>query len=94
MVWKFKSQRYSFTSKKIYGERCSIFKNEHVECEGCALGNKHRNEFPMRTNKWRRDFIELVHIDVCGPMLTKLLEGASYFLIFIDDRPTFLWVYY
>jgi hypothetical protein len=38
--------------------------------------------------------LELVHIDVCGPMQTKSLGGASYFLIFIDDRTRFTWVYF
>jgi hypothetical protein len=71
-----------------------VFKNEHVECDGCALGKQHRNEFPMRTDKWKRYFLELVHIDVCGSMQTKSLGGASYFLIFIDDRTRFTWVYF
>jgi len=62
-----------------------VFKNEHVECDVCALGKQHRNEFPMRTNKWKRYFLELMHIDACGPIQTKSLGGASYFLIFIDD---------
>jgi hypothetical protein len=24
-----------------------IFKNDHIECEACALGKQHREEFPM-----------------------------------------------
>jgi len=63
-----------------------VCKYGHVECEGCALRKQDRNEFPMRTNKWRRDFLEFVHTDMCGPMQTKSLGGYSYFLIFIDDR--------
>jgi hypothetical protein len=71
-----------------------VFKNEHVECDGCALGKQHRNEFPMRTDEWKIIFFELVHIDVCGQMETKSIGGASYFLIFIDDRTKFTWVYF
>jgi len=51
-----------------------VFKNEHVECDGCALGKKHRNEFSMRIDKWKIYFLELVHIDVCGKMKTKSLR--------------------
>jgi hypothetical protein len=52
-----------------------------------------RNEFLMRTNKWRRYCLELVHTYVCGTMQTITLRGASYFLIFIDDRTESAWVY-
>jgi hypothetical protein len=62
-----------------------VFKNEHVECDGCTLGKQHTNEFPMNRDKWERDFLELVHIDVCGAMQIKSLVGSSYFFIFIDD---------
>jgi transposase InsO family protein len=35
-----------------------------------------------------------VHIDVFGPMQTRSLGGAYYFLIFIDDRTRYTWVYF
>ena len=28
-----------------------IFKNEHIVCEGCALGKQHRKKFPIHTVK-------------------------------------------
>jgi hypothetical protein len=71
-----------------------VFKNEHTECDGCALGKQNGNEFPIITDKRKREIIELVHSNVCGPMKTKSLGGTSYFLIFIDDRPIFAWVYF
>lgn len=33
-------------------------------------------------------------IDVCGPMKTKSVGGAYCFLIFINDRNRFTWVYF
>lgn len=53
-----------------------------------------RNEFLMRTNKWRRYCLELVHTYVCGTMQTITLRGASYFLVSIDDRTESAWVYF
>jgi hypothetical protein len=44
------------------------FKNEHVECDGCTLGKQHMNEFPMTIHKWKIYFLELVDIDVYGPI--------------------------
>jgi hypothetical protein len=71
-----------------------VFKNEYVEYDGCALGQQHRNEFPMRTNEWKIYIFELVHIDVFGRMGTKSIGGTSYFLMFIDDRTRFTWFYF
>ena len=36
--------------------------------------------------------LELVHTDLCGPTITKSLQGESYFIIFIDDYTRMTWV--
>jgi transposase InsO family protein len=48
----------------------------------------------MHIDKRKRKILELVHTDVCGPMQTRSLRGAYYFLIFIDDRTRYTWVYF
>jgi hypothetical protein len=70
-------------------EGLPILENEHIECEGCALGKHHREGFPMYKEKKQREIIELIHTDVCGPMQTMSLGGARHFLIFVDDRSRF-----
>ena len=47
-----------------------IFKDEQISCDGYA-GKQHKNEFPIRTNVKERTILELVHLDVCGPMQIK-----------------------
>eukprot|EP00253_Pinus_taeda_P035070 PITA_35070 len=47
--------------------------NIKLECDGCALGNMHRDEFPVHVNRKQRDILELVHTDICGPMQTRSL---------------------
>jgi transposase InsO family protein len=69
-------------------------KNDHFPCEACALGKQHREEFPIHTNKGQTDIVELIHIDVCRPMQTRSLGGASYFLIFVDDISRYTWAYF
>ena len=36
--------------------------------------------------------LEIVHIDLCGPMRTKGLEGELYFMLLIDDYTRMTWV--
>ena len=71
-----------------------MLKNENVACEGCALGKMHRDEFPSNPDRKKRDVLDLVHTDVCGPMQTRSLGGAFYILLFIDDCTRYTWVYF
>ena len=66
-------------------EGLPVMNSKHLPCEACALGNQHREEFPIHTEKRQYDILELIDTDVCGPMQTRSLGGSSYFLIFVDD---------
>jgi len=61
------------------------FQNVHLDCDGCALGKMHIEEFPLNVDRKKRDIMELVDIDISRPMQTRLLSGAYYFLLFTDD---------
>ena len=37
--------------------------------------------------------LELIHSDVCGPMLIQARSGSFYFITFTDDFSRFGWVY-
>lgn len=69
-------------------------KNAHVDCEACALGKMDRDEFPVNVDRNKRDILELVHTDLCGPMQKRSLEGVCYFLLFVDECTKFTWVYF
>ena len=43
-------------------------KHSHVDCEACALGKMHRDEFLVNVDIKQRDILELVHTDLCGPV--------------------------
>ena len=83
-----------FLQRKTMVEGFRIVKNDHFPCKACAIGKKHREEFPIHTEKKQTNILELIHTDVCGPMQTRSLGGASYFLIFVDDRYRYTWVYF
>ena len=38
--------------------------------------------------------MELMHTNICGPMQTRSLGGAYYFLLFTNDCTRFSWVYF
>eukprot|EP01018_Ginkgo_biloba_P035951 Gb_31146 [translate_table: standard] len=87
-----------------YGGLVMLRKNEMVAglpfiqgskevCEGCIYGKQHRDSFPVSKFK-AREPLELVHIDLCGPMKTLSMEKVSYFMTFIDDYTRKIWVYF
>jgi Integrase core domain/GAG-pre-integrase domain len=55
-------------------------------CETCMKGKQHHNAFPAEATTRTKDILEIVHSDVCGPISTKSLGGAKYFVTFIDDK--------
>ncbi|GJZ79695.1 retrovirus-related pol polyprotein from transposon TNT 1-94 [Tanacetum coccineum] len=50
----------------------SIQELEHV-CEGCALGKQTRKSFPKNQAESALKKLELIHVDICGPMRTESL---------------------
>lgn len=58
---------------------------EHDDiCKGCALGKKIKRPFHS-SESTSKSILDLVHFDLCGPMLVASLSGILYNLIFIDD---------
>jgi len=40
----------------------------HIDCEGCAFSENHRDEFLAIKDRKQRDTLKLVHTDLCGHM--------------------------
>ena len=53
-------------------------------CEPCVLGKQHRLKFAASEHRASQP-LELVHMDVCGPMPVRSLGGKLYFATFLDD---------
>jgi hypothetical protein len=48
-----------------------------------ALGNNFKGSFSS-SNNISKGILELIHIDVCGPMIVASLNGYLYYVLFID----------
>ncbi len=53
-------------------------------CEECASAKQSRLSFPQSKTQTTRP-LELVHMDVCGPMAVPSHGGAEYLATFVDD---------
>jgi hypothetical protein len=65
----------------------------HTEvCSSCQQGKQHRESFPKQGTSRASKILELVHVDLCGPMQKASLGGSLYFLVIVDDFSRFVWV--
>lgn len=54
------------------------------KCEPCQLGKQHRLPFPTSEHVTTKP-LELLHMDVCGPLPVPSVGGQRYIATFLDD---------
>jgi hypothetical protein len=63
-------------------------------CASCVLDKHHRDSFEKRSSRHASGPLQLVQIDLCGPLSSPSFSGCKYFLTFIDDFSRHTWVYF
>jgi hypothetical protein len=68
---------------------------EHVDqvCSGCLASKYHRTTFPQTAEYRVEKVLELVHGDLCGLITPATPSGSRYFLLLVDDRGRFMWLW-
>ncbi|KAL0286812.1 UNVERIFIED_CONTAM: Retrovirus-related Pol polyprotein from transposon TNT 1-94 [Sesamum calycinum] len=61
-------------------------------CESCLKGKMTRKPF-VGQSKLANGLLDLIHIDVCGPLNTQAGGRFSYFITFTDDHSRYGYVY-
>ncbi|CAL2228454.1 unnamed protein product [Prunus armeniaca] len=71
-----------------------LAENQLLTKPSCQLVKQHINVFPKNQAQRASIPLELVHIDLCGPMRTESVVGNKYFMLIIDDCTRMIWVYF
>jgi hypothetical protein len=53
-------------------------------CRGCALGNNVKDYFPSSESR-SKGILYIIHSHVSGSMSVASMQGASYYVTFIDE---------
>ena len=61
-------------------------------CEPCLMGKMTKTPF-SETMERPNDILEIIHTDVCGPMIVEARGGYRYLLTFIDDLSRYGYIY-
>ncbi|WRX11446.1 Integrase [Theobroma cacao] len=69
------------------------FEKDRV-CDACQLGKQVRTSFKTKKIMSTSRPLELLHIDLFGPINTTSLGGKSYGFVIVDDYSRYTWVYF
>lgn len=67
---------------------------ESLECVTCAVCKISASPYRSYSNIQTTDILELVHMDICGPMGVNSVGGSSYFMTIIDDYSRYITIYF
>ncbi|XP_056695777.1 uncharacterized protein [Spinacia oleracea] len=61
-------------------------------CDACIKGKQVRTSFKSKGMISTTRPLELIHMDLCGPMRTQSRSGKRYVLVIVDDFSRYTWV--
>lgn len=50
-------------------------------CEKCVVSKQHRAQFPQGKSWRAKSVLELMHSDICGPIMQHLMGVKKYLII-------------
>ena len=68
-------------------------KPENTMCKQRHLGKMSRSSFKSKNHTYS-EILELVHNDLCGPIVPQSYCGARYYILFVDDYSRMMVVIY
>ncbi|GKB89257.1 retrovirus-related pol polyprotein from transposon TNT 1-94 [Tanacetum coccineum] len=69
------------------------FVKDHL-CSSCELGKAKRKYFHTKTTPSSKRRLQLLHMDLCGPMRVESINGKKYVLVIVDDYSRYTWTHF
>ncbi|GJS84891.1 retrovirus-related pol polyprotein from transposon TNT 1-94 [Tanacetum coccineum] len=63
-------------------------------CSACERGKSKKASHPLKLVPSDHSKLELLHMDLCGPMRVASINGKKYILVIVDDYSRYTWVYF
>nr|GFA06688.1 retrovirus-related Pol polyprotein from transposon TNT 1-94 [Tanacetum cinerariifolium] len=65
--------------------------NKDQLCSFCELSKAKRSSFKTKVVSSSKGRLNLLHMDLCGPMRVAIINGKKYILVIIDDYSRYTW---
>nr|GEZ75916.1 retrovirus-related Pol polyprotein from transposon TNT 1-94 [Tanacetum cinerariifolium] len=69
------------------------FVKDHL-CSSCELRKAKRKSFHTKLTPSSKRRLQLIHMDLCGPMRVASINGKRYVLVIVDDYSRFTWTHF
>ncbi|GJX01279.1 retrovirus-related pol polyprotein from transposon TNT 1-94 [Tanacetum coccineum] len=69
------------------------FVKDHL-CSCCELGKAKRKPFLTKTTLSTKRRLQLLHMDLCGPMRVESINGKKYVHVIVDDYSRYTWTHF
>ncbi|CAN1121074.1 Retrovirus-related Pol polyprotein from transposon TNT 1-94 [Linum perenne] len=93
LLWHFRLGHPSFTYlERLFPKLFINKKAQFYQCEVCQLAKHTKSNYPSIGYRPTHPFA-IIHSDIWGPMKVKTLNGARWFVTFIDDHSRQTWTY-
>ena len=63
-------------------------------CHACEKGKQHKATFKSKTCATIESSLDLLHMDLFGPVSTASFSGKRYTLVIVDEYSRFTWVFF
>ncbi|GKD78792.1 retrovirus-related pol polyprotein from transposon TNT 1-94 [Tanacetum coccineum] len=69
------------------------YDKDHL-CSACEQGKSKKATFPSKLIPSTNSKLELIHMDLCGPMRVEIVNGKRYILVIVEDYSRYTCVYF
>ncbi|GKB69271.1 putative ribonuclease H-like domain-containing protein [Tanacetum coccineum] len=77
----------------VRGLRSKVFVNDHT-CVVCKKGKQHKASCKAKLERTIRKPLELLHMDLFGPVSVESINKKKYCLVVTDDFSRFSWIFF
>ncbi|GJY33741.1 putative ribonuclease H-like domain-containing protein [Tanacetum coccineum] len=77
----------------VRGLPSKVFVNDHT-CVACKKGKQHKASYKAKLDRIIRRPLELLHMDLFGPVSVESINKKRYCLVVTDDFSRFSWVFF
>nr|GEV02412.1 retrovirus-related Pol polyprotein from transposon TNT 1-94 [Tanacetum cinerariifolium] len=69
------------------------FVKDHL-CSSCELEKAKQKSFQTKITPSSKSRLQLLHMDLCGPMRIESINGKKYVLVIVDDYSRYTWTHF
>ncbi|KAL6351339.1 hypothetical protein AAG906_035131 [Vitis piasezkii] len=83
LIWHLRYGHLNVKGLKLLSKKEMMFGLPKIDsvnvCEGCIYGKQGKKPFPKGRSRRTSSCLEIIHVDLCGPMQTASFGGDRYF---------------